>query len=95
MIRTPTGGLTGLAGALTVAAGVSLTIENVTDGLLDAMTLNSAFVSRMLTAPRMTKMVIAAPAWTNGRSNAFPSFRWLLAYSEERSASKEVTSIPR
>ncbi len=63
----------GLAVAL-MAAGVVLTIENVTDGLADAMTLNRAFVNRMVAMERIRNTAIPAPAWTNGRFNAFPSF---------------------
>jgi len=74
-MRTLTGVFTGRAVPLTTAAGLSVTIENVTAGLLEAMTLKRAFVSRMLAAPRIRNVAIAAPACSNGRFNAFPSFR--------------------
>src|SRR5438309_10731347 len=53
----------------------SLTREKVTDGRVEAVTLNRAFVTTMLVAPRTTNATIPASSCTNGRSNAFPSFR--------------------
>src|SRR2546430_4399423 len=51
----------------------SLTREKVTDGRVEAVTLNRAFVTTMLVAPRTTNATIPASSWTNGRFNAFPS----------------------
>src|SRR2546430_6626725 len=53
----------------------SLTREKVTDGRVEAVTLNRAFVTTMLVAPRTTNATTPASSCINGRFNAFPSFR--------------------
>ena len=47
----------------------------MTDGRVEAVTLNRAFVTTMLAAPRAMNTMMPARSWNNGRFNAFPSFR--------------------
>ena len=61
-------------GSYFVAAGVAVTIENVTEGLLEATTLKSALVSKMLAVTRTRNTTRAAHNCAIGRANAFPSF---------------------
>lgn len=53
---------------------MAVTIEKVTEGLLEAITLKSALVKTMLAMPRTTNATMAAQSCAIGRAIAFPAF---------------------